>query len=578
MVSVAARDHPPARPAEHRGRGPRADRGRPRAAGRRCASPRTRPPSTGSSCRRIELVAELSDDVDLCIVARRRRHDPDRAAPLRRHGRPGLRASTSARSASWRRSTRRPRRRLRARVPRRVRHDRAADDLASGARRRPGGAQRHLRPPQGGPARRDLAYALAGEEIGRVRCDGLVVATPQGSTGYNLANGGPVLAWGVEGYVVSFIAPHSLTARALVVAPSDELTINNALARGAGRGARRRAADARAGAGRGHPRRVRPHATARWPSSRARPSTTACASASAGWRARTCTDFVHNSVPKLRGGRGDARLFRRDPLVDPCVLHELRVENLLLIERAELRLGPGLERAHGRDGRGQDRARPRAGPAARRQAAVGDRAPGRGRGLRRGRVRAARRGCARRLATAWPRTPRSSCWRGASAPRGARARTWAAAARRRRDLRDAGTALLSFYGQHEHRKLMLASAQLEILDGFAGPEQAAAPRARTGSCTARERALFARLAELRERAGARDRELDLLEWELGGDRRGRARRGRGGGAGGRARPAAPRRGAAGAPRPAASARWPAATRTAAAPPLALAAAAQRWRP
>ena len=43
----------------------------------------------------------------------------------------------------------------------------------------------------------DLAYALAGEEIGRVRCDGLVVATPQGSTGYNLANGGPVLAWGV---------------------------------------------------------------------------------------------------------------------------------------------------------------------------------------------------------------------------------------------------------------------------------------------------------------------------------------------------------------------------------------------
>jgi NAD+ kinase len=74
----------------------------------------------------------------------------------------------------------------------------------------------------------DLAYALAGEEIGRVRCDGLVVATPQGSTGYNLANGGPVLAWGVEGYVVSFIAPHSLTARALVVAPDDELTINNA--------------------------------------------------------------------------------------------------------------------------------------------------------------------------------------------------------------------------------------------------------------------------------------------------------------------------------------------------------------
>ena len=74
----------------------------------------------------------------------------------------------------------------------------------------------------------DLGYALTGEEIGRVRCDGLVVATPQGSTGYNLANGGPVMAWGVAGFVVSFIAPHSLTARALVVAPDDLLTINNA--------------------------------------------------------------------------------------------------------------------------------------------------------------------------------------------------------------------------------------------------------------------------------------------------------------------------------------------------------------
>jgi NAD+ kinase len=72
-----------------------------------------------------------------------------------------------------------------------------------------------------------LAYAPNGEEVGSVRCDGLVVSTPAGSTGYNLANGGPVMAWGVEGFVVSFIAPHSLTARALVVAPSDVLEIQN---------------------------------------------------------------------------------------------------------------------------------------------------------------------------------------------------------------------------------------------------------------------------------------------------------------------------------------------------------------
>ncbi len=73
----------------------------------------------------------------------------------------------------------------------------------------------------------ELAYSVQGEELGEVRCDGLVVSTPAGSTGYNLANGGPVLAWGVEGYVVSFIAPHTLTARALVVAPGDLLTVTN---------------------------------------------------------------------------------------------------------------------------------------------------------------------------------------------------------------------------------------------------------------------------------------------------------------------------------------------------------------
>jgi NAD+ kinase len=73
----------------------------------------------------------------------------------------------------------------------------------------------------------ELSYAIAGEEVGNVRCDGLVAATPVGSTGYNLANSGPILAWGVEGYAVSYIAPHSLTARALVVAPGDVLRVGN---------------------------------------------------------------------------------------------------------------------------------------------------------------------------------------------------------------------------------------------------------------------------------------------------------------------------------------------------------------
>ena len=77
----------------------------------------------------------------------------------------------------------------------------------------------------------ELSYRIAGQEVGHVRCDGLVAATPVGSTGYNLANQGPILAWGVKGYVVSYISPHSLTARALVVAPGDVLHVGNASGR-----------------------------------------------------------------------------------------------------------------------------------------------------------------------------------------------------------------------------------------------------------------------------------------------------------------------------------------------------------
>jgi NAD+ kinase len=82
-----------------------------------------------------------------------------------------------------------------------------------------------IRKPHGRVA--ELSYRLGGQEVGHVRCDGLVAATPAGSTGYNLANQGPILAWGVKGYVVSFIAPHTLTARALVVAPGDVLHVLN---------------------------------------------------------------------------------------------------------------------------------------------------------------------------------------------------------------------------------------------------------------------------------------------------------------------------------------------------------------
>lgn len=73
-----------------------------------------------------------------------------------------------------------------------------------------------------------ISYSIGGEEVGeRVPCDGLIAATPAGSTGYNLSVGGPILAWGVKAYTVSLIAPHALSARALVAAPEDALRVVN---------------------------------------------------------------------------------------------------------------------------------------------------------------------------------------------------------------------------------------------------------------------------------------------------------------------------------------------------------------
>jgi DNA repair protein RecN (Recombination protein N) len=195
------------------------------------------------------------------------------------------------------------------------------------------------------------------------------------------------------------------------------------------------------------------------------------------------------------------------------VLLELRVENLLLIERAELRLGPGLTVLTGETGAGKTvlahaldlllGGRARSGivrPGAAEayvegvfelsdplRAALGERlAPD-----------AEELVLARRV-TAEGRT---------RAYLGGRAASVA-------DLRDVGGELIAFYGQHEHRRLMLTSAQLQILDDFCGAEQLER-RSCFAAVLARVRALEASLGELRERAGARERELDLLEFELG---------------------------------------------------------------
>jgi len=76
----------------------------------------------------------------------------------------------------------------------------------------------------------ELAWAVGGEDLGVVPCDGMICSTPSGSTAYNLSNGGPVLVRGLDAMAITFIAPHSLDARPLVVPRGTAVTVRNATA------------------------------------------------------------------------------------------------------------------------------------------------------------------------------------------------------------------------------------------------------------------------------------------------------------------------------------------------------------
>ena len=73
----------------------------------------------------------------------------------------------------------------------------------------------------------ELGWAIGGEDLGSLPCDGLICSTPSGSTAYNLSNGGPVLVWGLDAMAVTFVAPHSLHARPLVVPRGRDLEVVN---------------------------------------------------------------------------------------------------------------------------------------------------------------------------------------------------------------------------------------------------------------------------------------------------------------------------------------------------------------
>ena len=73
----------------------------------------------------------------------------------------------------------------------------------------------------------ELDVAVGGEELGRQPCDGIICATPSGSTAYNLSNGGPVLVWGLEAMALTYVAAHSLHARPLVIPPGADVIVWN---------------------------------------------------------------------------------------------------------------------------------------------------------------------------------------------------------------------------------------------------------------------------------------------------------------------------------------------------------------
>jgi DNA repair protein RecN (Recombination protein N) len=194
------------------------------------------------------------------------------------------------------------------------------------------------------------------------------------------------------------------------------------------------------------------------------------------------------------------------------MLQELRVENLLLIERAELRLVAGLNVLTGETGAGKTvlahaldlllggRARPsivRPGAEEAYVEGVFDISD------------QARDSLGERLAADAEEivlARRVGSDGRTRAYLNGRAATVA-------DLRDIGGMLLTFYGQHEHRKLTLAAAQMQVLDDLCGPEQTLRLRA-CAEAFERTRVIEQRLEQLRELAGARERELDLLEHEL----------------------------------------------------------------
>ena len=198
-------------------------------------------------------------------------------------------------------------------------------------------------------------------------------------------------------------------------------------------------------------------------------------------------------------------------------MRELRIENLLLIERAELRLGEGLNAITGETGTGKTVL------AHSLDLLMGGKA--RSQIVRPGAEEAWVEGAfdlpqgllgEPEMAEIAERLPDGADEVMLGRRVSASGRTSAFVAGRAAsvaDLKALGGRLLAFYGQHEHRKLTISSAQMDVLDGFAGPAQLDL-RERYREAHRECLRLAVELADLRERDGSRERDLDLYRYEL----------------------------------------------------------------
>jgi DNA repair protein RecN (Recombination protein N) len=199
------------------------------------------------------------------------------------------------------------------------------------------------------------------------------------------------------------------------------------------------------------------------------------------------------------------------------MLRELRIENLLLIERAELRLGAGLNAITGETGAGKTVLAHSLDLLMGGKAKSGIVRPGAEEAWVEG-IFDLPAGLLDdpELAELAERLPAGAeeVVLGRRVSAGGRTSAFVAGrAATAADLKALGGRLVAFFGQHEHRKLTISSAQMEVLDGFAGAAHLAL-REEYREAHREVGQLAAELAELREREGSRERDLDLYRYEL----------------------------------------------------------------